>query len=41
MTLTLAIPLYLLKAELIPREVAWLPSLVFVTFMFPARLAVG
>jgi len=41
MTLTLAIPLYLLKAELIPREATWLPSLVFVTFMFPARLAVG
>lgn len=39
--LTLALPLYILKAELIPREAAWLPSLVFVTFMFPARLAVG
>ena len=41
MTLTLALPLYILKAELIPREAAWLPSLVFVTFMFPARLSVG
>lgn len=41
LTLALAIPLYLLKAELIPREAAWLPSLFFVTFMFPARLAVG
>jgi hypothetical protein len=41
MTLALAIPLYLLKAELIPREAAWLPSLVFVGFMLPARLAVG
>lgn len=41
MTLTLAIPLYLLKAELIPREAAWLPSLFFVTFMFPARIVVG
>ena len=41
MTLTLAVPLYILKAELIPREAAWLPSLVFVAFMFPARLAVG
>ena len=39
--LVLALPLYLLKAELIPREAAWLPSLVFVTFMFPARLMVG
>ena len=41
MTLSLAIPLYLLKAELIPREAAWLPSLFFVAFMFPARLLVG
>jgi len=41
MTLALAIPLYLLKAELIPREAAWLPSLFFVAFMFPARILVG
>lgn len=41
MTLALAVPLYILKAELIPREAAWLPSLFFVTMMFPARLAVG
>ena len=41
LTLLLALPLYLLKAELIPREAAWLPSLVFVTFMYPARLMVG
>ena len=41
LTLALAIPLYILKAELVPREAAWLPSLFFVTFMFPARLAVG
>ena len=40
-TLALALPLYLLKAELIPREAAWLPSLVFVTFIFPSRLLVG
>jgi hypothetical protein len=30
-----------LKIELPPREIAWLPSLVFVLFMFPARLATG
>lgn len=36
-TLALAIPLYLLKAELIPREAAWLPSVFFVTFALPAR----
>ncbi|MCP4194026.1 MAG: hypothetical protein GY768_25745 [Planctomycetaceae bacterium] len=41
LTLTFALPLYLLKAELVPREAAWLPSLIFVLFMFPARLATG
>lgn len=40
-TLLLALPLYLLKVELIPREAAWLPSLVFVLFIFPARLLTG
>lgn len=41
MTLALAIPLYILKAELVPREAAWLPSLFFVAFMWPARIVVG
>jgi hypothetical protein len=36
-----AIPLYLLKIEMIPREAAWLPSLVFVSFLAPARLLTG
>ena len=40
-TLSFALPLYLLKAELIPREAAWLPSLVFVVFMFPSRIVTG
>ncbi len=40
-TLLSALPLYLLKAELVPREAAWLPSLVFIVFMYPARLAAG
>jgi hypothetical protein len=40
-TLVLAIPLYLLKAELIPREAAWLPSLFFIAFILPARWCVG
>lgn len=40
-TLALALPLYLLKAELVPREAAWLPSLVFVLFILPARLLTG
>ncbi len=34
-------PLYLLKIELTPQEVAWLPSLLFVVFIFPARLLTG
>ena len=36
-----SVPLYLLKIEMIPREAAWLPSLVFVAFLAPARLLVG
>jgi hypothetical protein len=36
-----SIPLYLLKIEMIPREAAWLPSLVFVIFLAPARLLTG
>jgi hypothetical protein len=40
-TLALAVPLYLLKIEIIPREAAWLPSLLFVMSIFPARLLVG
>jgi hypothetical protein len=40
-TLVLALPLYLLKIEIIPREAAWLPSLVFMLFIFPARLVTG
>jgi hypothetical protein len=39
--LAAAIPLYLLKIEMIPREAAWLPSLVFVIFLAPARLLTG
>ncbi|MGY8767413.1 MAG: hypothetical protein ACKVH8_03120 [Pirellulales bacterium] len=40
-TLLFALPLYLLKIELIDREIAWLPSLVFVAFMLPARFLSG
>ncbi len=39
--LVAAIPLYLLKLEMIPREAAWLPGLVFVIFLGPARLLTG
>jgi hypothetical protein len=41
LTLALALPLYLLKIELIPREAEWLPSLLFIASIWPARLAVG
>jgi hypothetical protein len=40
-TLLFALPLYLLKIELTPNEVAWLPNLVFVLFIFPARITLG
>lgn len=41
LTLAFAVPLYLLKIEMIPRELAWLPSLVFLAFIFPARTLTG
>lgn len=41
LTLVSALPLYLLKIEIVPREAAWLPSLLFVVSIFPARLATG
>ena len=40
-TLLFALPLYLLKIEVVPREALWLPSLVFIAFIFPARLLTG
>jgi len=40
-TLLFALPLYILKIELTPQEVAWIPNLVFVLFMYPARLLLG
>lgn len=40
-TLAFALPLYLFKIEIIPREAAWLPSLMFVMSIFPARLFTG
>jgi hypothetical protein len=41
LTLLFALPLYLLKIQIVPREAAWLPSLVFIIFIFPARLLTG
>jgi hypothetical protein len=40
-TLLSALPLYLLKIEMVPREAAWLPSLVFIAFIFPSRVLTG
>jgi hypothetical protein len=40
-TLLFALPLYLFKVEIIPREALWLPGLVFVAFIYPARLLTG
>lgn len=40
-TLLFAIPLYLLKIELPPRELSWMPSLIFVLFIWPARILAG
>lgn len=35
------LPLYLLKIEPTPKDVAWLPCLFFVAFMLPARMTAG
>jgi hypothetical protein len=40
-TLLAALPLYLLKIEIIPREATWLPALVFVVTIFPMKLFAG
>jgi len=41
LTLSLAIPLYLLKIELIDRDLVWMLSLFFVVSTIPARMACG
>jgi hypothetical protein len=40
-TLLFALPLYLFKIEVVPSEAAWLPGLVFIAFIYPARLLTG
>ncbi|MEO8498651.1 MAG: hypothetical protein ABI614_26620 [Planctomycetota bacterium] len=40
-TLGFSLPLYLLKIETVPRETVWLPSVVFVVFILPARMLTG
>lgn len=41
MTLLFSLPLYALKVELTPQEVAFLPGLLFVMLGFPARVYTG
>ncbi|WP_417731893.1 DUF4013 domain-containing protein [Rosistilla oblonga] len=41
LTLLFAVPLYLLKIEATPQEVVWLPCILMVAFMLPARLMTG
>ncbi|HIF78101.1 MAG TPA: hypothetical protein EYQ36_10885 [Sulfitobacter sp.] len=41
LTLVLAVPLFLLKVELTPAEITWLPALFFVVFGLPARMMAG
>ncbi|MCH2181821.1 MAG: hypothetical protein MK108_07435 [Mariniblastus sp.] len=41
LTLTLALPLFLLKIEEIPTELLWTLSLVFVVFTWPSHIAIG
>lgn len=40
-TVAFALPLYVLKIELIPAEAMWLPGVLFVALVLPARLACG
>lgn len=40
-TLLFALPLYLLTVEYAPKEIAFLPGLVFVAFILPARFLTG
>ncbi|MEM7559523.1 MAG: hypothetical protein AAF394_10390 [Planctomycetota bacterium] len=37
----LCVPLYLLRIEPIPAELAWAPAFVFVFFMLPAKILIG
>jgi len=40
-TLLLAVPLYLLKVEVVPRDALWLPSLIFILTIFPLKVMTG
>ena len=40
-TLALSLPLYLLQIEVVPRDAAWLPALVYIAFILPAKFVLG
>ena len=40
-TLLFALPLYLLKIEAVPRDALFLPAVLFIAFIWPARLVTG
>ena len=40
-TLALALPLYLLKIEMVPRDVLWLPALLFIMTILPMKILAG
>lgn len=40
-TLAAALPLYLLRIELPPRDLAWLPGLLFIALLWPAKILAG
>jgi hypothetical protein len=40
-TLLLALPLYLFKIEVVPRDALWLPALVFIVTIFPVKVMCG
>jgi len=40
-TFLAALPLYLLKIELTPRDLAWLPGLFFILLLWPAKILAG
>jgi Protein of unknown function (DUF4013) len=40
-TLLFAVPLYLFKIETVPSEATWLPGLIFIAFIYPARILTG
>jgi hypothetical protein len=41
MLLAVALPLYLFKIEMIPKDLVFLEALVFLLFLYPAKLALG